>query len=213
MSIKISEGLSENGVVVGNNYDKYGSRNPIVRWLMNGFDQSLSTLVERANPASIHEVGCGEGYWVLRWNSEGLEAKGSDFSEKVISIAQDNARARGFQESLFTQKSIYDLEKKSDNADLIVCCEVLEHIENPEQGLEALKRAASKYVLLSVPREPLWCGMNLARGKYISSFGNTPGHIQHWSQKKFINMVSKYFDIVEVKAPIPWTMLLCHVKE
>ncbi|AMP03321.1 methyltransferase -containing domain protein [Collimonas pratensis] len=39
--------------------------------------------------------------------------------------------------------------------------------------------------------------------------GNTPGHINHWSTRGFIQLISKYFDVIEVKSPLPWTMLLC----
>ena len=78
--MKISNGLSEDGVIVGNAYDKYGSSNPVVQHIMRGFDAALTQLVRRAAPSSIHEIGCGEGYWVLRWLKEGLIASGSDFS-------------------------------------------------------------------------------------------------------------------------------------
>ena len=36
--MKISNGFAEQGIVVGNTYDKYGSSNPIVRRIMRGFD-------------------------------------------------------------------------------------------------------------------------------------------------------------------------------
>lgn len=210
--MKMSEGLREGGVVVGNNYDKYGSGNPVVRWIMRGFEQALTGLVVRVMPQSIHEVGCGEGYWVIEWARQGIEARGSDFSSQVIALAQSNASDKGLDPSRFAQGSIYDLDPSRDGADLIVCCEVLEHLENPRAGLEALKSVASDYVILSVPREPLWCVLNLLRGKYLSAFGNTPGHIQHWSSGAFVRLVEEYFDIIEVRQPLPWTMLLCKVR-
>ena len=111
--------------------------------------------------------------------------------------------------SLFEAKSIYDLETGRDDADLVVCCEVLEHLEQPEVALQALQRIEFRHLIVSVPKEPLWCALNLARGKYIADWGNTPGHIQHWSKTGFIRMVSKYFDVLEVRSPLPWTMLLC----
>ncbi|MGR8981489.1 MAG: class I SAM-dependent methyltransferase, partial [Gammaproteobacteria bacterium] len=179
--MKISEGMLEDGIVVGNTYDKYGSRNPVVRWIMKGFADALTGLVAKAAPSTIHELGCGEGYWVLDWNQQGIEARGSDFSEKVIGFARENAECRGISPALFSARSIYDIEPGRDSADLVVCCEVLEHLEDPEAGLEALQRVATEYVILSVPREPIWCMLNMLRGKYVASFGNTPGHIQHWS--------------------------------
>jgi 2-polyprenyl-3-methyl-5-hydroxy-6-metoxy-1,4-benzoquinol methylase len=96
-----------------------------------------------------------------------------------------------------------------DSAELIVCCEVLEHIEDPEAGLKALQKVTMQSLILSVPKEPLWRILNLARGKYITSWGNTPGHIQHWSKREFIQLVSKYFEVVEVRSPFPWTMVFC----
>lgn len=209
MNIKIAGGATEDGVVIGNAYDKYGSSNPIVKWMMNGFESSLSELVAKASPSSIHEVGCGEGYWVLRWTEQGIETKGCDFSSAVIDIARDNAVNRGLPPSLFTSRSIYDLDAEQDSADLIVCCEVLEHLEDPEAGLRALQRVTKRHLIVSVPKEPLWCALNLARGKYIGSWGNTPGHLQHWSKRGFVRLVSRYFDVLEVKSPLPWTMLLC----
>jgi 2-polyprenyl-3-methyl-5-hydroxy-6-metoxy-1,4-benzoquinol methylase len=212
MSIKIAGGTREDGVVIGNTYDKYGSKNPIVRWMMNGFESALSDLVTKSSPQSIHEIGCGEGYWVLQWNKQSLIARGCDFSNQVINIARENAISQGLPSSLFKPCSIYNLDAQKDSSDLVVCCEVLEHLENPEAGLRALQQITLRHLIISVPNEPLWCALNLARGKYISHGGNTPGHIQHWSKREFIRLVSKFFEVIEVKSPLPWTMLLCRSK-
>ena len=210
--MKITGGTVENGIVVGNTYDKYGSRNPIVKLMMAGFEAALSGLVTKASPVTIHEIGCGEGYWVLRWNEKGMAAKGCDLSNRVIQIARANAIERGVSPSLFEVRSIYDLEADRDEADLVVCCEVLEHLDRPEAAFQALKRVANRYLIVSVPREPMWRLLNLARGKYIADRGNTPGHIQHWSKDSFVCLAAKYFEVLEVKNPLPWTMLLCRLR-
>ena len=210
--MKISRGLKEDGVVAGNNFDKYGSKNPIVKKIMRGFDESLYSLVESVSPSTIHEVGCGEGFWVINWLRKGITVHGSDFSSYIIDIAKENACAAGEDPSVFSVKSIYDLDENTDKAELIICCEVLEHLDNPRAGLEALRRITSSHIILSVPREPLWCGLNLARGKYITNLGNTPGHIQHWTKKMFLILVSNYFSIIDIRSPIPWTMVLAQAK-
>jgi len=209
MSIRISGGATENGVVVGNAYDKYGAHNPLVKWMMQGFESALAGLVDRASPSAIHEIGCGEGYWVLRWHEQGLKVKGSDFSIGVIDLARENAVACGLPPELFEARSIYDLESGRDDADLVVCCEVLEHLEWPEAALRVLQRVVGRHLILSVPREPLWRVLNLARGRYLADWGNTPGHIQHWSQSDFVRLISAYFEVIEIRTPLPWTMLLC----
>lgn len=211
--MKIASGTREDGIVVGNAYDKYGSRNLIVRKIMKGFDCSLTDLINKAAPRSIHEVGCGEGYWVLRWVEQGMDARGCDFSKYVIELASENAVDRKMSPTLFETRSIYDLEAEHDSADLVVCCEVLEHLEQPEVGLQALQRVVGQHLIISVPREPLWRTLNLVRGKYIMNWGNTPGHIQHWSKDEFIDLVSRFFEVIEVRNPLPWTMLLCRLRE
>jgi 2-polyprenyl-3-methyl-5-hydroxy-6-metoxy-1,4-benzoquinol methylase len=145
----------------------------------------------------------------MQWLKSGLDVRGSDFSEQVIEIARSNAQQEGLDANVFSAKSVYDLKPEQDSADLIVMCEVLEHLEYPEKALEVLQSLVGEYLIVSVPREPVWCALNLARGKYIRSFGNTPGHIQHWSSNAFRKMVAKYFDVIAVRTPLPWTMLLC----
>ncbi len=211
--VKLAGGIEEDGIPVGNVYDKYGSRNPVVRWLMRGFEQSLEGLVARVGPRTIHEVGCGEGYWVLRWSRRGLHARGCDFSTQAIALARDNAVSAGVSAELFQVQSIYDVEADRDSADLVVCCEVLEHLEDPQAALRALQGIVTGHLIVSVPREPLWRMLNLARGKYVRALGNTPGHIQHWSSADFVRLLSQHFKVDEVRTPLPWTMLLCSPRD
>ena len=49
----------------------------------------------------------------------------------------------------------------------------------------------------------------LARGKYLGDLGNTPGHVNHWSRRGFLGLLSRRFEIVEARTPLPWTMALC----
>jgi len=60
--MEISKGLTEDGIVVGNTYDKSGSSNSIAKWLMQGFESAVAELVGKVRPSTIHEVGCGEGF-------------------------------------------------------------------------------------------------------------------------------------------------------
>jgi hypothetical protein len=211
-NLKVAGGLKEDGVVIGNTYDKYGSRNPIVRLMMQGYESSLNELVGIVNPVVIHEVGCGEGYWTLKWLEKGIDSRGSDFSNIVIDMARSNAIGRKLPHENFVVRDIYNLDPLSDKANLVVCCQVLEHLERPGDALIALKQIATPYLIACVPCEPLWSILNMARGKYWSEWGNTPGHIQRWSKKSFVKLVSLYFDVIKINTPLPWTMLLCKLK-
>jgi len=202
--------LIEEGLVVGTGSDKYESKNPLAQYLLRQFDNSIAELVNIAKPNKILEVGCGEGHVtdVLLANSEAT-IQALDISQTIVDIAKaeiDSPRVD------FQQFNIYDLAEK-ETADLVVCCEVLEHLEAPETGLLRLAEKAAPYAIISVPREPVWRMLNFIRGAHVKSFGNSPGHIQHWSQKGFIQFVEQQFEIVSVKTPLPWTILLLKSKQ
>ena len=192
----------------GNVYDKYGTRNPIERRLVTGFLDQLSGLVERTGAAEAHEVGCGEGELSILLAQHGLRVRGSDVSAEVISEARRRAQEAAVDVS-YRAAPISALRPEADAAELIVCCEVLEHLDDPDAGLDTLVELARPWLLVSVPREPIWRALNLARGKYVRDFGNTPGHLSHWSRRGFLDLLRQRVEIVEVRSPLPWTMALC----
>ena len=197
---------TEKGIPVGNVYNKYTTSNPIARHLMQNFLSNVLELVQISGADDVHEVGCGEGYLTEMIAQLGIaHIRGSDMSLKMIADAQTRTAGSGIQ---FYQKSIYELDS-DDSARLIVCCEVLEHLNDPEAALKCLAELNSEFYIFSVPREPVWRALNMIRGKYLKDIGNTPGHLQHWSANSFKKMITNYFDIQEVRTPLPWTMILC----
>ena len=92
--------------------------------------------------------------------------------------------------------------------DVATAIEVLEHVPDPEATVAEMARVAERWLLVSVPREPLWRGLNMARGAYWGSLGNTPGHVNHFSKRSFSAMLARYGTVEEARSPFPWTMLL-----
>jgi 2-polyprenyl-3-methyl-5-hydroxy-6-metoxy-1,4-benzoquinol methylase len=195
-------------VVAGNVYPKYTTRNPLARRLVGGFVDTLMTLARSTGAREIHEIGCGEGYLSALFATDGWRVRGSDLSASAIADARRRVASRGLPVP-FAVSDIYDLDPLRDGAELVVCCEVLEHLPDPVRGLTMLKRLARPHLIVSVPREPLWRLLNLARGKYWRDLGNTPGHLQHWSTADFQGLLQKHLKVVELRTPLPWTMALC----
>jgi SAM-dependent methyltransferase len=192
----------------GNLYDKYGTRNPIARRLMAGFTADLDELVERSGAREAHEVGCGEGELSIRLAAKGLRVRGTDAFPRVLREARERARAAG-AEIEYEAVSVEELDPERHVAELIVCCEVLEHLPDAELALAKLAELARPWLIASVPREPLWRGLNLARLSYVRDLGNTPGHLNHWSRRAFLRLLETRLEVVEVRSPPPWTMALC----
>jgi 2-polyprenyl-3-methyl-5-hydroxy-6-metoxy-1,4-benzoquinol methylase len=192
----------------GNVYDKYGTRNPIERRLVDGFLEQVCELADRTGAGEAHEVGCGEGEISMLLARRGLRVRGSDVSAEVIAEARRRSQAAGLGVDYRTAP-ISTLAPDRDAAELIVCCEVLEHLDDPGAGLETITRLARPWLLVSVPREPIWRALNLARGKYVRDLGDTPGHLGHWSRRAFVEFLRSRVEVVDVRSPVPWTMALC----
>jgi 2-polyprenyl-3-methyl-5-hydroxy-6-metoxy-1,4-benzoquinol methylase len=195
----------------GNVYDKYGTSNPVARRLMSGFMTELDQLVERTGATEAHEVGCGEGELAIRLARRGIRMRGTDAFPQVLEEARSRARAAGV-EIEFEATPVEDLDPARHAAELVLCCEVLEHLADPDRALEVLAGLAAPWLIASVPREPLWRALNLARLSYVSALGNTPGHLNHWSRRDFVRFLGSRFEVVEVRSPMPWTMVLCRVQ-
>ena len=124
-------------VVTGNYYDKYGSRNPLVKRMMAGFFSAFDDFVGQSGATHAHEVGCGEGHLLARMLDKGVMVRGSDIGADVIAEAQHRFNAAGQQVAL-KQGTIESMQAERDSAELIVCCEVLEHVEDPDVALAQL---------------------------------------------------------------------------
>jgi ubiquinone/menaquinone biosynthesis C-methylase UbiE len=189
---------------------KYSNAGTIGSKLINNFYKKVDELLLNVQINKALEVGCGHGYsthYLAKTLGDNcIEA--SEFDESMI----PDARARN-PELRITQESIYELNRDDKSFDLLLALEVLEHLENPEKALKELQRVSSRYCIVSVPREPLWRFLNMTRGKYLRTFGNTTGHINHWSKSGFIDLVSRYFNIIEVVNPLPWTIILAEHPE
>jgi 2-polyprenyl-3-methyl-5-hydroxy-6-metoxy-1,4-benzoquinol methylase len=197
-------------VPTGNTTDKYNTSNPIMRRLMEGFEKDLGELFEKAGPRSLLDVGCGEGVLTERF-ADRLDGG------RIVGIDLDDAKLKSEWELRRRPNLEYRVEEATslsfgdDEFDVATAIEVLEHVPDPEVTLSEMARVAERYLLVSVPREPIWRTLNMARGAYLRDLGNTPGHLNHWSKVGFVSLLSRYGAVEEVRTPLPWTMALVNV--
>ena len=194
------------GTVTGNTYDKYGSTNPVVRRLMAGFEATLDELFARAAPTSLLDVGCGEGVLTERW-ARRIDGRvvGIDLDDPALHAQWATRQADNLEYRVTRAERMPFADGEFDVATAI---EVLEHVPDPGHTVAEMARVARRHLLVSVPREPLWRGLNLARGAYVKALGNTPGHLNHWSRRAFVALLARHGRVVEARSPFPWTMLL-----
>lgn len=184
---------------------KYTEGGFVARYLVNNYFKSVQTLLSLCEDVkTAHEIGVGEGMSTQRIFKMVPFLTASEFVDELVEKAKiNNPTCAIFQES------VYELKNQNQSIDLILLLEVLEHLDYPEKALQEIKRVSSKYLIVGVPREPLWRFLNMCRFKYLKDFGNTPGHLNNWSTKEIVNLVEKEFGkVIAIETPIPWTILL-----
>lgn len=190
------------------NKKKYS--NSLSKTIVQGFIDSLESLIPINDSKSILDVGCGEGAILHHLNrvfpNLPNDVHALDHDKTELAMAKENLPFANV-----VKGSIYELPFDNNSKELVICTEVLEHLQEPDKALKELCRVSSKYLLVSVPREPLWRILNMARLKYLSNFGNTPDHRNHWNSKQFRRFIETEANVLKLQKPIPWTMILASV--
>ena len=205
--------VDREGTVTGNTYDKYGSTNPVVRRLMARFEGTLDELFTQADPQSLLDVGCGEGVLTHQWAQRlGDERRvvGIDLDDPALHAEWAKRTAPNLEYRVMKAENLPFADGEFDAATAI---EVLEHVPDAEHTVAEMARVAKRWLLVSVPREPLWRGLNMARGAYWKDLGNTPGHLNHWSKRSFVALLSRHGEVVQARSPFPWTMVLVRLRD
>ena len=104
------------------------------------------------------------------------------------------------------------LDFADDEFDLVAATEVLEHVPDPERVLAEMARVARGHLLVSVPHEPLWRALNVARGAYLRRARQHPRAPEPLEPaRRSSSLLSGHGEVIEVRSPFPWTMLLVAV--
>lgn len=188
---------------------KYAQASALHRRLLDGYFAAVSHLTKRLPAAELRralEVGCGVGYSTERLRAllpDQVHFEASEYLDWQVKRAQEK-----LPNIQIVQEDVYHLRRADDSLDLVYLLEVLEHLEDYRAALRELRRV-TKYLIVGVPHEPWWRVLNIARGKYLRSFGNTPGHLNHWSGRGLVRLLQESgFSVIAKKAPVPWTIVL-----
>ena len=186
---------------------KYQNKNPIQRALIRRFVAKVHAMFVAACPVErVLEVGVGQGFL-----SGYLSERFPDVSFTGVDIDRhdlDQLR-RQFPRIDAHEGSAFELGFLGDApVDLLMCCEVLEHLESPERALDEFCARKPKHAILTVPHEPWFMLSNLARGKNITRFGNDIEHINHWSARSFRTFLERRFEVLELTTSYPWVLAL-----
>ncbi len=191
------------------NQSKYESRNPFKRMALDFFYQALVEMPFEAK--TVLDAGCGEGFGANRLLDKfpGIDMIGTDLSWSALVAAKE------ISSDLETfQADVTRLPFAENQFDMIVSLEVLEHLPEPEKAVQAYQRTTARYLLLSVPNEPVFRTMRMLEGSDILQWGDHPEHVNHWNFISFARFLKKQgLRVITWKVPFPftWVIVLCEL--
>lgn len=145
-------------------------------------------MIRKINPASISDLGCGDGGLLsVVQKQTSIPCWGYDFCP---------ANAEGWEERGVTAEfaDVFN----DDNfvprwGELVVVTEVLEHLAEPHRVVEWIARNA-KYIVASSPKDE-------------TPGGPCDSHIWAWDWEGYEDLLSPHFNILEHK-PVDWSQVI-----
>lgn len=148
---------------------------------------------------TIHglDVGCGVGTLAFFLASKGVKMEAYDISSDAIKICKRYKSFSRIKNIQFYCKNVESLSVRN-KFDLIVCTEVIEHLQNESKFINKLNSICSKkgYLIISTPslNAPLY-KMGL-----LDNFDREVGHLRRYTDRRLIKLLKAGgFEIVVSK--------------
>ena len=189
---------------------KHLSGNPFLIPIVRKFNNDVAELASSCKPKNILDIGCGEGFTTITIADKLPNARitAIDFEREYTAYAKEKNKRENVT---YECRDLFNLPFRSNEFDLVICNEVLEHIKNYEEALNILTSISSKSLVVSVPNEPWFRIANLLRLRHISRLGNVPGHVNRWSKNQIRDVVSAHGRIVTLKTSTFWNIAILDV--
>lgn len=187
------------------NFKKYTSKNPLKRLALKNFYRAVMSMPIKAEMAL--DAGCGEGFSASRLLKAfpDIRIAGVDISPTALKYSQKH-----MPQMSVALANITCLPFSPEQFDLVMSLEVLEHIPQPEQAVQMYKLLSRRYLLLSVPNEPIFRMLRMIEGNDLLRGGDHPEHVNHWNLVSFPRFLEEQgLKVIERKVPFPFSWVIC----
>ncbi len=174
-------------------YDKLGAyhwvgiSNDIKKHNLHSYQQ-YKLITQSVTPGRVLDVGCGDGALSHFLAKKGCEVHGIDTSETAIAYAKSKTSKIEYpHKPKFYIDSVYTFNSKI-KFDIIILCDVIEHLQEPDKAIEALKKLLNinGKIIITTPKAQ-------KSGKKIDKY-----HFKEYTKTDFESFLKKHFSEVMV---------------
>lgn len=149
--------------------------------------QTAREILLRDNLRTVYDVGCGGGYKLVHMLGE-FDTTGIDVPE-TIAVLKERYPDRKWLSENFETLSL-------PKADLVICSDVVEHVENPDSLMRFLVACAKKWIVISTPDRNLVYPYRYLEKNYFGPPTN-PTHMREWTMPEFRRYVGRFATVVD----------------
>jgi len=156
---------------------KYG---PMSRWTK----KLIAKIINDLDYKNVLDVGCGEGSTILKiFHDKNIEVAGADFSRRALEIASEKNPHYSFYYLDITKNNLSE-----KNFDLVICSEVLEHVEDIDSSIKNLSKLTGQYLVITGPQ-----GQMRKSEKYVGHLRNLDlKYLKQLLDKNDLRIINKY---------------------
>lgn len=148
--------------------------------------QRAADLMRDEGLTTVCDLGCGAGYKLIHYLGD-YETIGYDVPETVAFLKNKYPDRRWETSDI----SAHNIGAKYD---LVICADVIEHVENPIALLSfAIARSRKRIVLSTPDRDLVYPRFS---PHHLGPPAN-PSHVREWSFAEFARFVDTYIDVLE----------------
>ena len=128
--------------------------------------------------SSVLDIGCGSAFKLIKYFKQ----------YKVCGIEIEPTYT--WLKTTYPEFHFYTPDHTiEEEIDLIVCSDVIEHVENPDDFINNIKKRKFKKIIFSTPER------DCSRGKYDMGPPKNGHHFREWTFTEFNNFMCKHFRI------------------
>lgn len=140
--------------------------------------QRAAYLMQEHHWQTVLDIGCGSGYKLAHYLGH-FDATGVDFSPAIDQAMVDHPQ--------HTWINAEDFIAAHHQADMIICADVLEHVEDPDAFIKSVISVRGwKCILISTPER------NKRRGRLHYGPPPNPAHYREWSMPELKRFIQRY---------------------
>ena len=194
-NVNVDKDYNIKNYIINNNPEHHDDSN----WLDEGQKevyQFCSQFMLEKGLNTVVDIGCGSGYKLIKYLGE-FKTIGVE-TEPCFSLLKTKYPEREWLISGEKEKSFNDYDSIQNN-DVVLCCDVIEHIIDPDILLDYLISLNANYYIISTPCREILCKGQKYSPHYRQHWSGPPKnvcHVREWTMGEFIEYLSNKFNII-----------------